>query len=288
MSKSTQKISMALSVFMLFALFCPWAYGQETPPGETASVRESAPVKEAMPKRDKWQVDVVPYFWAAGLTGTVGVKGIDSSLNMSFTDLVKYVDAGGMAHVEARKGDWGFFADGIYLKLSADGNAYGQRVGFVSGRVTVEEWIVELGGLYRIGQWSLGSSKENKLSLDALGGGRYWHLKGSLDLSASNLRVFVDQSASKEWVDPFVGLRARADLTKKLVFELRGDIGGFGVGSDFSWNTSGIFGYSFTPMISGYLGYRAMGVNYESGNGLSKFKYDVTMYGPIAGMGFRF
>jgi hypothetical protein len=33
---------------------------------------------------------------------------------------------------------------------------------------------------------------------------------------------------------------------------------------------------------------RVMGVNYESGSGFNKFQYDVTMYGPITGIVFRF
>jgi hypothetical protein len=41
-------------------------------------------------------------------------------------------------------------------------------------------------------------------------------------------------------------------------------------------------------VVSLWLGYRVMGVNYESGSGFDKFKYDVTMYGPITGIVFRF
>lgn len=31
-----------------------------------------------------------------------------------------------------------------------------------------------------------------------------------------------------------------------------------------------------------------MGVDYENGSGSSKFEYDVTMSGPIVGLGFSF
>ena len=282
MREGAKKVFVVLSVVLAFVVFCPWAYAEEVSPKETV------PARESLPKGDKWQVDVMPYFWAASLTGDVMVKGLQSHVNESFSDLVKYIDAGGMAHAEVMKGNWGFFVDGIYLKLSDSGDAFHQKVGFVSGDVKIENWIVELGGLYRIGQWPLGDNKKTRLSLDALGGGRYWYLKGTLNFSAPNLGVFLDNSASKEWVDPFVGLRMQADLTENLVFQLRGDIGGFGVGSNFSWNASGVFGYSFTPMVSGWLGYRAMAVDYESGSGANKFKYDVTMYGPIMGLGLRF
>jgi hypothetical protein len=284
MGERLKKGFATLAVLLAFIAFCPLVFGQEATPKESTPAREITP----KPQGDKWQMEITPYFWAASLTGDVTVKGLDTHMNESFSDLARYIDAGGMLHVEALKGNWGFFMDGMYLKLSDSGSGFSQRAGFVSGDVTIEQWVVELGGLYRIGQWSFGDGKETKLSLDALGGGRYWWVKGTLDFTAPSLAVLADNSGSKEWVDPFVGLRMQAKLTRNLSFHLRGDVGGFGVGSDFSWNAYGLFGYSFTPSINAYLGYRALAVNYESGSGLSKFKYDVTMYGPVMGVGFKF
>ena len=277
----TKKVFATLVVLLAFMVLCPLAFAQEAPP------KESPPVKESPPKSqgDKWQVEVTPYFWAAALRGDVMVKGLDSKINMSFLDLVQYLDVGGMAHMEAWKGNWGIFTDGMYMKLSATGDATGQRVGLIGGNVKIEEWIVELGGFYRVGQWT---PDERKVTLDVLGGGRYWDLKGTLNFSAPTIGFAFDKSGSKDWVDPFIGLRMTANLTRDFYFQARGDIGGFGVGSDFSWNASGVFGYSFTPSANAWLGYRAMMVNYESGSGFSQFKYDVTMYGPMMGVGFRF
>jgi hypothetical protein len=109
-------------------------------------------------------------------------------------------------------------------------------------------------------------------------------------LDASTLFPGVGRNANKtkDWVDPFIGLRLGADLTKKLSLVLRGDIGGFGVGSEFTWNASAIFGYHFTPMISAWLGYKALGVDYETGSLHRKFEFDVTMFGPIMGLSIQF
>lgn len=38
-----------------------------------------------------------------------------------------------------------------------------------------------------------------------------------------------------DWVDPFVGLRYMEPINNKWGWYLRGDIGGFNVGSDFAW-----------------------------------------------------
>ena len=85
---------------------------------------------------------------------------------------------------------------------------------------------MELGGFYRVGQWT---PDERKVTLDVLGGARYWDLKGDLSFSAPSAGVALDNSRSREWVDPFVGLRMNANLTSDLYFQARADAGGFGV-----------------------------------------------------------
>ena len=279
MRERFKRVFAVLAVLLAFIAFCPRAFAQEAPP------KEGPPAKASTPQGDKWEVEVTPYFWAASLRGDVTIKGQDSNVNIKFLDLAEYVDVGGMAHVEARKGNWGIFTDGIYLKLSATGDAVRQRAGLVGGNLKVEVWIVELGGFYRVGQWV---PDERKVSLDVIGGARYWDLKGDLSFSAPNAGIALGNSKSRDWVDPFVGLRMNANLTKDFYFQARGDIGGFGVGSDVTWNLSGIFGYSFTPAVDAWMGYRAMMANYETGSGLSKFKWDITMQGPVMGMGFKF
>jgi hypothetical protein len=113
-------------------------------------------------------------------------------------------------------------------------------------------------------------------------------MKGKLDVDIPLLGLSRRVEKSKDWIDPIIGARFRADLSKKFSLAVRGDIGGFSVGSDFTWNASAILGYHFSQTVSAWLGYRALGVDYESGSGFSKFKYDVIMQGPIVGLGFHF
>lgn len=66
-----------------------------------------------------------------------------------------------------------------------------------------------------------------------------------------------------------------------------GDVGGFGVGSDYSWNAQAYVGYRMcllrAPVIL-QAGYRALHQKYEDGG----FKWDVTQHGPVIGMMFEF
>jgi hypothetical protein len=270
MKRNLKTLVMGLC-FMVFTLVSPWVHAQDEPSGKS-----------------KWEFHVIPYFWLAGLDGDVAVKGIKSEVDFKFRDIWKNLDYGGEVHIEAWKGRWGVFLDPTYLKLSADGQGINPTVGVIDADIDLKEWLIEFGGFYRFGRWTLGKDEGTVLSLDALGGGRYWYLKSKLNVNLPLASFSLGVDKSKDWVDPFVGARLRADLTKNLSLVVRGDVGGFGVGSDFTWNTSAIFGYQFSKTISAWLGYRVLGVDYESGSGFSKFKYDVIMHGPIVGLGFSF
>ena len=105
-----------------------------------------------------------------------------------------------------------------------------------------------------------------------------------LDISTPGPSTVVDKR--QDWVDPIVGGRVFLDLTDNLSLVLRGDIGGFGVGSDFTWNVAGLLLYDFDLFgkdASVVAGYRVLDQDFEDGSGANKFAYDVTTHGPILG-----
>jgi hypothetical protein len=158
----------------------------------------------------------------------------------------------------------------------------------------MEQWAVDFGGFYELAKTPVGQDKDKMMYLDLLVGGRYWYLSGDIDVglvldtNGNQVARSISQSGSRQWVDPFVGLRTRFQLTKDLMMVFRGDVGGFSIGSKFAWNVSGYLGYSVSEMVSLWAGYRALGVNYQNGSGNDKFVYDVTIQGPAIGVGFRF
>ena len=139
-------------------------------------------------------------------------------------------------------------------------------------------------------------------AIDILAGARYWHedmsinlaLAGTLDtgdLSISGNRA-IARSGSVDWVDPLVGGRIRYNLAPGQDFILRGDVGGFGVGSQFTWNALAAYSFVFSKRdgvtYSGLLGYRALSADYEQGSGRTKYVYDVVMHGPVTGLTIGF
>jgi hypothetical protein len=106
------------------------------------------------------------------------------------------------------------------------------------------------------------------------------------DKIATALKPKLKQTVSRtdDWIDPYVGLRARYNFTPAIYAIFRGDVGGFGVGSKFTWQTEGALGCQLTRSIFAEVGYRALGVDYES-DGLI---YDVITHGVQVTMGIMF
>ena len=155
----------------------------------------------------------------------------------------------------------------------------------------VDVVMLEFSGGYRVADWDCDNGQS--LHLDVLGGARYWDVAiettlsitpGLLELLPSSVTLNGDES----WLDPIVGGRVRWDVSDRLTFGVRGDIGGFGVGSDFSWNVLGVVEYEFAPNVALIAGYRALAVDYTEGAGADAFEFDVTLHGPILGLAIRF
>ena len=79
-------------------------------------------------------------------------------------------------------------------------------------------------------------------------------------------------------------------LSEKWEFVLRGDLGGFGVSSDFTAVAAGGVLYSFNETISLDVQYKALWVDYENGSRSAPgyFAYDTVIHGPIIGLKLEF
>ncbi len=260
------------SVVVFFALFFvligSMTYAQTAPSSET---------RTASIDGSKWEFRLIPYAWLIAMDTKATVGNYTADTKISFSDIFQDINLAGQLHFEAQKGKWGFFIDPTYLKLSQSGTLRDGR----DLRMQVEQWLVEFGGTYQLGKWSLEEKGKQSITVDALGGGRFWYLSANLDTSSA-----INPSRTTQWVDPFIGASLKADITERLLFNIRGDVGGFSVGSDFSWNALGIFGYRFTEDITGLLGYRALYVDYKAGT--SSVRYNMTVHGPIMGLSLSF
>lgn len=241
-------------------------------------------------KSDEWEVIVVPYLWAISLNGDAGIKGRPAKVDAGFKDVVENSKSilGFEGVLEVRKGKWGAFVDGTYLDIKLDT----VEVRRLEADLRSQMGILKFGAAYRVVTKSLadvpGGSPgyaEQKFWLDVVAGGRYTYLKNKLDLSLGPLSG--SPSLTKDWVDPFVGLRTSVDLTRKVRFSAEGNLGGFGAGSDISAEVYGVLGYKFTAFnqeLEVLGGYRGLYQDYTDG----RFTWKMWLHGPITGLKVAF
>ncbi len=85
-------------------------------------------------------------------------------------------------------------------------------------------------------------------------------------------------------MDPFLGGRLLLDLSEKWALSLRGDIGGFDVGSELTWNVTALLGYRLSETMTLGFGYRHLDIDYEDGD----LVFDAQFSGPYLGLSIRF
>jgi hypothetical protein len=263
-----------------------------------------APVIEA-PAVPGWTYRVTPYGWLTALDGTQTVRGRSVKVDASFVDIVEESDSivALMGDFEARNGPFGLLANVAWSKIGVEGGNVRSRTlaPGVTGtlgtslNLDIEMAIIEVGAAYEI-------ARSGPVSFDILAGARYWHQEADLsfdiagmvdigDLQIAGTRAFA-RSGSVDWLDPVIGARVRYAVAPGHELFLRGDIGGFGVGSDFSWQAIGAYGFEFGTYngitFSGVIGYRALYVDYVQGEGRSRYEFDMLQHGPILGISARF
>jgi opacity protein-like surface antigen len=227
-------------------------------------------------QRDRWSFELTPYVWAAGMNGDIEVRDRKASVDPSFSDLFKDLDFGVMGAAEVRYDRWGFLLDGLYMKLSKDAVSTPFRL-FSSVDVDQKTGMVEGYFMYRP-IWL------DVFTLDVMAGARAWILDTELKFKAGVLpNETVSHSTS--FADPLIGFRAKYYLTDKFSLSLLGDVGGFHVSSNVTWQAFGGFEWRFAEHWTALAGYRALGLDIEKRH---QIKVDAVFHGPVLGISYRF
>ncbi len=223
-------------------------------------------------QENSWNFDLAPYFFMASLNGDISFLSQTLPVDARFSDLLKDLSFGAMFHGEANAGDWTIITDLIYIKLKKDGELLN---GHITTKAELEEIIFELGGGYSF-------YRTENFKIDAIAGARFFSLNTVLKATFQQDRI-LDKSIN--FVDPYIGVRYKTQY-KKWKNSARIDIGGFGIGSEFSWKFNVVFGYDVSKTIALALGYQGFGVDYRKNK--NSFKYDIFTGGPLFGVNFHF
>jgi hypothetical protein len=236
--------------------------------GTTAPVVETTAPSITPVEASYWSWRVALYGWAQSLDGDVTVRGFEAPVDLKFTDLLEDLDMAFMGLVEVKHGRWGVLVDVNYAHIS---DSLPLPFGGGSVDFDMKQWLVNSYVTYDV-------VRDGGTDFDVFAGARFNSMELELETG------FGTRAKDKAWVDPVIGARFQRSLSESFFFRAVGDIGGFGVSSDLTWQAFGGFGWRFSDSGNALLGYRAIGTDYEDGD----FAYDVTAHGPVLGVEFTF
>jgi hypothetical protein len=246
-----------LGVVATLGAAAPAAAQQAGPPASNAS--------------DRWTVEVAPYLWITSLDGNATVAGTKADVDVPFSDLpdlLKDLSFGAMVAADFEKGRFGIGVNGLYSRISSDAETSGIKIDATSdsGQLAVLPY-------YRVLEWQYGASSSGRplrLVVAPEAGFRFTYMRTELEVRGGRT---ADESNS--WVDPLIGSRIGLELTDRWAIIGEGNFGGFGVGSDFTWNAQAFLGYTTTLFgrpTTFAIGYRTLYQDYHH----SDFEWDVT------------
>lgn len=215
------------------------------------------------------------YLMGVALDGETSIGPVSTDINMSMSDVFSHLEFGGMGAYRWDSRPWAFQVDVNYASLKGEDTFTVASVP-VRSEATLDQAMIEVSGGYQLSD-----------ALELTFGGRYWDYDVEL-IVASSVGGGARADRREEWIDPFVGLRVDAPISERWTFIARGDIGGFGVGSDFAWHATAYFNWGVSEQFSVLMGYRVFDVDYVDGEGSKRFELDQMQHGPGVGVSFAF
>jgi len=228
------------------------------------------PMAVAQSTSIEWQFSIAPYLWAAGMDGTMSIAEFEEDFDVPFSDIIENLDLAFMGHFDMRNERWVLSSDLIFVDLESSED-------LSEGTVTagLDLTLLEVAGGYRVSP-----------AVTLLAGAR-WVDMGA-DLHYAGEVVDDGAGAGKSWIDPLVGVQVFTPLSERWWIGLRGDVGGFGVGSELTWQAYANIGFKTSDLITVFAGYHAIDIDYDEGGGLQLIALDVLVSGPQLGVAFTF
>ncbi|WP_248298155.1 hypothetical protein [Tabrizicola sp. YIM 78059] len=221
---------------------------------------------------EDWSGQVTLYGWGAGVTGdfTPFTDGPTLSFDKSLSEVLQDLDGAFFVTGLARRGDLVLFADFTYSASSREGLL--PPVGApASGEVTIRSLTLAAGQRFDVGGGT---------TVDAMGGLRAWRLDGQVSVPLVGIRI----APTADFVDPILALRVNTPLADRWSLLGYLDLGGFGVGSDLTYQVAVTANYQMNDSLYLSVGWRHLYIDYSDGG--TVFKGSMT--GPLLGATWRF
>lgn len=209
---------------------------------------------------------VTVYGWLAGATGEItpfeGAPTLE--FDNSFNDVLADLDAAFFISGLYRSGDLVVVGDFSYASLSREG----QVPPGIPASGNLDQLSTTLAAGSRV-------SRTDEMTIDVLAGARLWDVSAQIDVPLAG----VSESPGRTFVDPIVATRVNLQIAPQLSVLFYGDVGGLGVGSDFTYQALASFNYRIARRSHLSVGYRHLHLDYDDDG--TEFRGSQT--GPVIG-----
>lgn len=225
----------------------------------------------------EWHFLAAPYLMVPGMDGTLGARGIEVDTEVSGENIFENLQFGFNGIFAARKGNWGFAVDIIYMGLGTSGD-------YVN--IDPSQAAFTLVAIRRLAP-----------TVDLQFGARINVIRSRIEFkdNAPPALSGVTLEETETWVDPLVGVQWKQPLGKRWLLSVPVNVGGFGLASDIAVDVFPTVQYQLGERVWLGGGWRFMYMDYTTGYeegvpvpGEASFKYDMITSGPVVGMVFRF
>lgn len=222
-----------------------------------------------------WKHELTPYVWAVGQEGDTGVRNtiagdLIGSYDLSPGDIADRLDGGMLiAYRAVNNESWGLIFDGVYMDLSDDATLSVFDIDIQATQLLVSAAYTRVFRKEAPWWWYAGvryADVENQVRFQ--GGGP--------------VGIGAKIEPGDSWVDPFVGVNFRRELSPRWNLGLLAEAGGFGVGADSSYQALADAGFDINKLLQLRFGYRWLDVDYDDND----FVFDTTTEGAIIGLSF--
>ena len=170
-----------------------------------------------------WAFEIQPYIWLPGADVEAKINSISPSpKSKNISGLFDDLEPSWMLGFEAapKHGRWGLMFDFSYVDVTAKGGVE---------QIESNQTFLEADGYIRL---------PDLAETDIYAGLRFMQLDNRVTDSMG-----VTESDDALLVDPLIGARTNIPIGKKWAFHIEGDVGGFGVGTNLTWQ--GLFGFTY-------------------------------------------
>jgi hypothetical protein len=227
----------------------------------------------------QWHYLVQPYIMFPNMKGETGIAdSVRVAVDEDPQDIFDNLQMGAMFYAEARNDDWTFSTDLLYMDLGAE--ISNNQPGIIS---EVEVGVSQLG-------WEIAAMRRLTPNFELGLGLTYNQIDVDIDIHVSlpGPPSTLSLDGKEDWIDPTIVARATWPINDHWFVQARGNLGGFGVGSDLMWQIMADVGYRPSEKWFFTFGYRVIDFDYDEGDGLDRFVYDMRTFGPVLRLGFNF